>query len=725
MNFFFKNCYIIFLFSSFCTPQFFPFSLADKKNHIALKKKAHFQFFDKKHKAFNEKDELICEYVQPIQLRYINKHIRYSVLSKTLEKRTVNQMIKTLDRNKLYFTQSDINQIKEWMAHLFKNLNQSDCSALEKLYDLFYQRVKERSEFAKREITDKNFKLDDKISLILDSDKRKYATNKDILDQFHRKYIQYEIANVMLAEENFEKAKNYLLGMYDRIVKRIYSWNPDPSVERLEYCLNEEKINTLVKTCKYGKWYSIYLNSFARALDPHSSYLSQYDLDDFKINMDLSLEGVGALLSSKYGYTTIERLIPGGAAQRSGKIKKKDQIVAIGQIKNKMINIFGWNLRDVVQMVRGKKGTTVHLKILRTLKNGKKHTFIVSLIRGKIQLKDNEATISYSKRKIREEKQIVGVIRIPSFYGGSGNFVSRSVSRDVKKLIKQAKKKKVSALILDLTGNGGGILSEAVDTAGLFIEKGNIVRQMTKNYNGQSVYFTLEDQDKGIEYTGPLVVLIDRNSASASEIVAGALKDYKRAVIVGEDHTFGKGSIQSVENIEPHLGATKTTVGLFFIPSGKSTQKLGIRSDIPFTISIDDIVEKKLDYALPNEHTTSFLTRNVSRSWAKIESNFIKKLKIRSQLRVKKDDKFKKIKESIAEFNEKIKNKTEIKIKTILSEAKERSAEEKEEDLIDFDIHDPRFKEKYLQRADVWEAINVAWDMVIMGSSLNNIVKKN
>ena len=687
------------------------------QNKMDLKKQyASLSFFKKG--LFKKQDELACGHLQFIKIQYIMKHIRHNSLSPSLEKRTIDQMIKTLDRNKIHFLAEDIQKIKKWMKNIYIDIGQADCTSLEKLYRLFYRRVKERAEFAKKEINSPQFKLNENISVILDSKKRKYSESKAKLDAFHKKFIQYEAANVLLAEEDLDKAKKYLIDIYDRMVKKVYSWDPAPSKERIQFCLKEEKINKLVKTCKYEKWYSIYLNSFARALDPHSSYLSRYDLDDFKINMDLSLEGVGALLSSKYGYTTIERLIPGGAAQKSGRLKKKDQILAIGQSKDKMINIFGWDIRDVVQMVRGKKGTTVHLKILRTLKDEKKYKFTVSLVRKKIELKDAEASISYSKKKIHNQEQTVGVIRIPSFYGGSGKLKTRSVSEDVQKLIRRAKKKQISALVLDLTGNGGGILSEAVDVAGLFIEKGRIVRQVTRGGKGRSIYYTLEDKDGSIEYKGPLVVLVDRNSASASEIVAGALKDYKRAVIVGEDHTFGKGSIQSVENIEHSLGATKTTIGLFFIPSGKSTQKLGILTDIPFVVSTEDIVEKKLDYALPNEHTASFLTRNIKKAWKPITPLFISKLKARSKSRVRRDENFKKIKEDIVHFNEKIKNKKEIKIKTLLSSAKERKEEEKKEDFEDYDIHDPRFKKKYLERADVNEAVNVALDMALIDPAL-------
>ena len=674
------------------------------------------------------KEELTCSELHSIQFQYIVKHISRSTLSKSLEKRTVNQLIKSLDRSKIYFIQPDIAQIKRWFSSLFQDIKEADCGPLEKLYNLFHQRVKERVNFVQKEIARPTFKLNEKTSIILDSDKRSYAKNKIELNQFYKKYAQYELAGIMTTENSLEKSKKHLVGIYDRILKKIYSWNPAPSAERLKYCFNKEKSNKRVKTCKYEKWYALYLDSFAKALDPHSSYLSQYELDDFEINMKLSLEGIGASLSSKYGYTTIERLLPGGAAKMSGKIKKKDKIVAIGQSADKLINIFSWDLRDVVEMVRGRKGTIVYLKVLRTLKNGAARKFVVKLKRRKIQLKDSGTSIFYSTKKAGGEDKVIGVIRVPSFYGGSsgGSAGGRSVSKDVRRLIRSARKKNLAGLVLDLSGNGGGILNEAVRVVGLFIEKGNVVRQMTRDFDGRSIYHTLADRDESIDYMGPLVVLVDRSSASASEIVAGALKDYKRAVIVGGDHTFGKGSIQSVEHISRWLGATKTTVGLYFIPGGRSTQKTGVQSDVklPSLISVDKFGEKNLDYVLPSQHTTAFLTRNKNTKWNPLSSSLIKKIKIRSKLRISKSSKFKKIKEDIAKFKEKIENKSEIKIKTLLTEAKEQEKEqEEEEDLFDLDVEHPKFKKKYLERASVDEAVQVAWDMYLMGSKTSTAAK--
>lgn len=675
------------------------------------------------------KRELTCEQLYPIQVQYLEKHVSQPDLSTALKKRIINQLIKNLDDGKLYFVESDIQAIKKWFTPFFKNLKQANCSPLYKLYNLFYDRVKERITFAENEISKDTFKLNTNTSFILNSDKRSYAKNQKTLNDFHRKYLHYELASIMITEEDESKAKEHLLGMYKRLKKKVYSWDPKPSEERLSFCLQQEKKNKRIKTCKYEKWYALYLDSFAKSLDPHSSYFSQYELEDFEINMRLSLEGVGASLSSRYGYTVIEKLLPGGSAFRSSKLKRKDKIIAIGQTSNKMINIFGWDLRDVVEMVRGKKGTKVHLKVLRSVNEGKQKKFFITLVRDKIPLQDGASSIIYSKRKIKGKEQLIGVLRIPSFYGGSviQSKNHRSVSKDIKKLIKEAQKKGVEGLVLDLSGNGGGVLTEAIDVVGLFLEKGNVVRQMTTGFGGFSSYQTMADDDNQIAYSGSLVVLVDRSSASASEIVAGALQDYKRAVIVGGDHTFGKGSIQSVENLPQGLGAVKVTVGLFFIPGGQSIQKMGVNSDIslPSLISVDTYGEKKLDYVLPRQHTTAFLTRDVNWKWNKINNHLIKKLKLRSLSRVKKSDKFKKINDDIVEYEKKLKNQSTIKIETVLADAKKRNEENKDqEELYFLDTNDPKFREKYLQRADIEEAINVASDLALLAQKDSPIVQK-
>ena len=674
--------------------------------------------------------DLNCEKINSIQYQYLSKHVNQNQLSKKVKKRVIDQFIENLDNNKIYFIQPDVHQIKRWMSFIFEDLEKGECDNLVKIYNLFYERIRQRVQFAKNEISKKDFKMDKNISFILDSDKRSFAQNKSELDLLQKKYIHYELASIMTIEKDEAKAQKHLIGIYDRTKKKVYSWDPSPSKERLDYCKKQESKNKLVKICKKQRWYALYLDSFARALDPHSSYFSSYELDDFEINMQLSLEGIGASLSSRYGYITIERLLAGGAAKKSGLIKKKDKILAIGQKRNKLINIFGWDLRDVVEMVRGKKGTQVHLKILRELKNGKSKKMIITLVRDRIELEEGAVSVFFSTKNIRGKEQNIAVIRIPSFYGGSNPFDSKSrlVSKDLKKILKEVKRKKTKAVVLDLSGNGGGVLTEAVKVAGLFIKKGNIVRQMVKGFAQRSTYHTMEDEDGIVEYNGPLVVLVNRSSASASEIVAGALKNYKRAVVVGGDHTFGKGSIQSVENLPSGLGAIKVTVGLFFIPGGQSIQKMGVSSDIilPSVLDIDSYGEKNLDYVLPQQHITSFLTRVDNQNLSLVNKSLIRKLKMRSLARIQKNKKFKKIKKEIAEYKKELEEPDVISINKVLDSAQKRSEENQEqEEIDDLNIKDPEFQKEYLSRADVEEAVNIAWDMSLFQKSLRSSLVQN
>ena len=679
---------------------------------------------------FSQAYELSCEKINSIQYQYLSKHVNQNKLSKNIQKRVINQLIENLDDNKVYLLQADVDQIKNWMSSLFKGLEKGRCDNLVKVYKLFYKRIRQRVEFAKRMMSKKDFKLDKSVSFTLDSDKRSYAKNKSELDQLQRKYIQYELASIMTIEKDSSKAKKHLIGVYDRMKQKIYSWNPKPSKERLKYCNKQENKNKRVKTCKVEKWYALYLDSFARSLDPHSSYFSRYELDDFEINMQLSLEGIGASLSSRYGYTIIEKLLNGGAAKKSGLLKRKDKILSIGQKRNKLINIFGWDLRDVVEMVRGRKGTRVYLKVLRELKDGTSKKVIVSLIRDRIELKEGAVSVTYSERKIKGKKEYVAVIRIPSFYGGSNQFSSKNrlVSKDLKKILDQAKKKRVKAIVLDLSHNGGGVLTEAVKVAGNFLKKGNVVRQMVKGFARRSTYHTMKDEDNRVNYKGPLVVLVNRSSASASEIVAGALKDYKRAVIVGGTHTFGKGSIQSVENLPAGLGAVKITVGLFFIPGGRSIQKMGVDSDIvfPSILDLDSYGEKTLDYVLPQQHIPSFVSRVDDQELSFVNKSLIRKLKMRSLSRIQKNKKFKKIKKEIKEYKEELEKSEVVSIAEMMDQAQKRQDEiqEREEDN-DSDPSNPEFQKEYLGRADVEEAVNIAWDMYsFQKPSHSSIVQK-
>ena len=361
------------------------------------------------------------------------------------------------------------------LESILKKIEQGDCSSLNAIYDLYYKRVLERVQFAKQYLSN-DFTIETTMKLVLDADKRKRLLTKRQVDIFHTKYIQYQMAYAIVAsdkeeyKEQLKDAKKNILRYYDRRQKQVESWAVNLSEAEKKKCYKRKKSFGQVKICKPYEWYSIYLNSFAKALDPHSSYLSQADHEDFEINMKLSLDGVGASLSTRYGHTIIERLLPGGAAERSGKLKAKDKILAVGQSEKKMVNIFDMDLRDVVSMIRGKRGTPVYMKVLRKKKKKTRKVFTVRLIRDRVNLEDQAADIFYFDKKIKGEKHKIGLIWLPSFYGENRDG-GRSVTDDVRVLLKQATKKKVSALVLDLSNNGGGSLPEAVQVAGLFFSK--------------------------------------------------------------------------------------------------------------------------------------------------------------------------------------------------------------------------------------------------------------
>ncbi len=645
--------------------------------------------------------ELGCQHLYPIMLKYNEKHVTFSEPTKNLESRTIEQFIKRLDPSKIYLMESDVTTIQKTMAGVFDKVKKKDCAPITQSHKLYKDRLEARVAYARKTLV-KNFKFNPKVEIVLDPDLRKRPKNKSEVNQFHDKYLQYQLSTYLATEENPEEAKAQVVRSYERFQRRI----------------QEMKITDV---------WSLYLDAYARALDPHSSYLSKDALEDFEISMRLSLEGIGATLSSKDGFTVIEQLIPGGAAFRSGKLKNKDKIVAVAQGDGAFENVIEMDLREVVRLIRGPKSTVVRVKVLR--KSDKETTsFEVALARDKIKLEDDAASISYLDREIGGKKKKVGLINLPSFYADN-RLDGTSATKDLKKLLVEANKNKVDSLVLDLSSNGGGALKDAVDIAGLFFGKGNVVKQSQRMASDEEKmqYEVLRDTDSTVNYTGPLVVLINRVAASASEIVSGTLKDYKRAVVVGGDHTFGKGSVQSVEYLPPGLGAVKTTVGMFFIPGGNSTQHKGVDADIvfPSAYSTDEIGEKTLDYSLPPKKISPFLSATAYVSsgdgaWKTLEKVQIDSLKEKSAKRIAQSKDFKKIVDDIAKHKKKgktlvvgdlVKGKSKDgKVKETTAAAAEE--EEDPEESSRYLSREERMK-KYLERADIQEAVTIAAELEV------------
>lgn len=627
-------------------------------------------------------EELRCEYIPLIVRTMVKQHFLHNDFNANLESRSIDQFIKGLDPAKIYFEDADVKKVKTLMKGFYEKIGQKKCKTLIEVRELFLKRVEERTKFAEKYLGPQ-FKLDPTTEIQLSSDKREYPKKSKEAEDFQKKYLQWQVANFIATDMKLDEAKQQIIRRYQRALKNLKEQKPDES-------------------------HSAYLEAVAHSLDPHSDYLSQDSLEDFEIQMRLSLEGIGATLSNQDGYTVIEQLIPGGAAQQSGLLENQDKITAVGQDEDgAMEPIYDMPLRDVVKMIRGPKGKKVQLSILRK-RGDKSEKFKVTLTRQKINLEQEAAQIYYLEKEIAGQKKTVGVINLPSFYSDARRG-GRSCYEDVKKLLAEAAQKKVSGVMLDLSSNGGGVLDDAVKLAGLFFKTGNVV----KTQGIQSAVETLADKDEAVNYAGPLVVLTSRLSASASEIVAGALQDYKRAVIVGGDHTFGKGSVQQVVPLPNNLGAFKVTVGMFFVPGGNSTQHRGVSADValPGAFSTDEVGEKSLDYSLPPRSIKAFTSESAQgtgeNKWMSISESMVKQLRKNSQVRVKANAEFQKIVKEMKETETRMKT---MKVADVIKKKDEITAKEEKRKKEASDIK--LRQEEYLKRPDIQESIAVLTDLI-------------
>lgn len=639
------------------------------------------------------KPVLSCKNIDKIQRVFLSQHVKFKEESPDVESRTIEQYVKQMDVAKIYLLESDVQQIKKEMKGIFAHLREDtpDCGQIDRVRQLYMKRVQERADYAKKTLADKKFKFDPKTELVLDPDSRQFSKTKADADAFHLKYLQFQISNYVATGMKQSEAQDHVARNYDRVVKRV-------------------------KDTTREDQFASYLDAFGRSLDPHSSYFSRESLEDFEITMSLSLEGIGATLSSQDGFTTIEQLIEGGSAKASGQLLPQDKIVAVGQFKgaadlDKMENVVEMDLRDVVRKIRGPKGTKVRLQIMRKKSDGANERFVVDLVRDRIKLEDDAAALSYLERDVNGEKRKVAVVTLPSFYADAKRG-GRSSAQDMKLLLKRAQAEGADAMVLDLSQNGGGSLDDAVKIAGLFFKVGNVVKQSARD-PGQGE-MALDDRDPSVDWAGPMVILTSRISASASEIVAGTLKDYGRAVVVGGDFTFGKGSVQSVVPLTPGLGAVKVTVGMFFTPGGFSTQHKGVEADVvlPGPFSTNEYGEKHLDYSLPEAQIKPFISQDAyvasgGGAWKKLEPSIVTQLKSRSSGRVAKNAEFQKI------IDEMKKAKDKGKVIKLSESAKETSKKKGEQDKKKELSKDEKVAE-YLKRADVQEAASVAADLLAL-----------
>ncbi|OIQ26376.1 carboxy terminal-processing peptidase [uncultured Vibrio sp.] len=495
--------------------------------------------------------------------RFTRSHYNHFTLDDQFSQAIFARYLEMLDYNRNIFTQADIDSFSQWSVGLDEQLKAGNNQIA---FDVYNQSMQKRYELFKYALTllETEMKFDVDESIELDRSEAAWPADMDEVKELWRKRVKYDALNLKMTDKEWPEIKEVLGKRYNNAIKRLSQTN------------NEDA-------------FQLYMNAFAREVDPHTSYLSPRNAEQFQSEMNLSLEGIGAVLQMTDDYTVIRSLVAGGPASNSKQLGEGDRIVGVGQDGKEIVDVIGWRLDDVVQLIKGPKGTKVDLQILPEGKDTKSH--VVTIVRDKIRLEDR----AVKSEVIESDGKKIGVLEVPSFYVG--------LSKDTDKLISELVTDGVDGIIVDLRNNGGGALTEATALSGLFIESGPVV-QVRDSYGRVNVN---SDTDGKISYEGPLTVLVNRYSASASEIFAAALQDYGRAIILGEN-SFGKGTVQQHRSLnhiydlfEKELGYVQYTIQKFYRINGGSTQNKGVVPDIPYPTPIDpaETGESVEDNALP------------------------------------------------------------------------------------------------------------------------------
>ena len=495
--------------------------------------------------------------------------------------RVMDKYLEAMDGQRAYFLAGDIAEFDQWRMRFDDMIRTGDIEPAYAMFARYQQRNRERVQHALA-LLEKEPDFTVQESYQFDREGAAWPVSKEELDEIWRKRVKNDALSLALAGKTWAETRDTLRTRYERVLKRVDQIKP------------EEVFET-------------YLNSYARAFDPHSNYFSPRNSEEYKIQMSLNYEGIGASLQLIDDHVTIMNLIEGGPAAVAGTLTVNDRITAVGQgTEGPLTDVVGWRIDDVVQLIRGKGGTTVRLQVLPPGAAPGTAEKIVPLVRGQVTL---EAQAAQRELKVipRDGRDLrVGVINVPGFYSDydaqrAGNADYRSTTRDVRRLIEELRKEKVDGLVLDLRGNGGGFLPEAQSLTGLFVDRGPVVQ--VQFAGGQKE--VLEDSEQGVAWDGPLVVLIDRFSASASEIFAGAIQDYRRGIVVGQ-RSFGKGTVQNLLPLsrwsaKPVNGQLTVTIAKFYRVTGESTQHRGVEPDLELAspISLKDVGESSLPDALP------------------------------------------------------------------------------------------------------------------------------
>jgi carboxyl-terminal processing protease len=532
--------------------------------------------------------QLVTEFIQ-------KSHYRHASVDDELSSKVLDRYIESLDNNRMYLLASDVAEFEKYRYSLDDMVRSEPLNPVFDMFEVYRTRVRQRLEFALAMLeTEPDFSVDEEY--VFDREDLPWLETTAELDELWRKRVKNDALSLTLAEKTWEETQEVLEKRYSRFMKRM----------------DQVKSDDVFET---------FMNAFAHTLDPHSSYLSPRNSEEYRIQMSLSYYGIGASLQIEDDYVMVINIIPGGPAAIDGVLQPKDKITAVAQGEDgELVDVIGWRLDDVVQLIRGEADTVVRLQIMPAgeLPGGEEK--ILSLTRNQVKLEEQAAKseVITVPRDGRDWK--IGVIEVPSFYRdyralSTGDKNYTSTTKDVKRLIGELEDQGIDGLVIDLRDNGGGHLTEATALSGLFIDNGPVVQ--LRNSNGRISRLDDPDPVPRVAYTGPLAVLVNRYSASASEIFAAAIQDYARGVIVGQQ-TFGKGTVQNLYSLDQYvrrpddegLGQLTLTIGKYYRVTGESTQHRGVDPDIALPSHIDATIvgESVRESALPWDtiRTTKF-----------------------------------------------------------------------------------------------------------------------
>ncbi len=615
--------------------------------------------------------------VQLLRTQHMSKH----PLDNEISHRFLDRYLKMLDPMKLYFMQSDVDSFKTRQDDLDDLARKGDVSFAYHVFGVFLKRVDERVKLADELLkSNLDFTVDEE--MVTDPEAAQYAKSEGEARDLWRRRIKYDLLNL--------KAGKTKKAAADKSPSDDKTAAEEKAPEDPREKLSKRYHNTARRMHQYDsdELLEMYLTALTTSFDPHTSYMSKHTLENFEIEMKLQLDGIGAaLMAGDDGYTVVTKVVPGGAADKDGRLKADDKVIGVGQGDAGAVeDIVNMKLSDVVQKIRGRRGTVVRLEVIP---NGSAEKRVYNITRDEIKLTDSEARPRIIDQTKGGQTYRIGVIDLPSFYmdmeGARRDLPDfKSTTRDVRRILEDFKAKGVQAVVLDLRMNGGGSLPEAISLTGLFIDEGPVVQ--VKDAEGRVQQY--DDLERGTAWDGPLVVLTSKFSASASEIFAGAIQDYQRGLVVGDKSTHGKGTVQSLLDLSrqffgkipnaPQLGALKITMQQFYRPDGDSTQSRGVLADVelPSLSSQAAMGESDLDYPLNFDKVDEVPYRKVQA----VDRQLIDQLSKLSAERRKDSTEFQGVVRNVARLQQQ-KNRKSVNLneQKFLAEREEINADKEEE----------------------------------------------